>query len=66
MNVDSQCEAIARHLRAGKTLTALQALRKFGSMRLGARVWDLKQRGMAIEKTMVTRGEKKVACYRKA
>jgi hypothetical protein len=63
MNVNSQREAIAKHLRSGRAITALDALRKFGCLRLSGRIYDLKQEGMEIEKIMVKRGEKTVASY---
>jgi hypothetical protein len=63
MNVNSQREAIGKHLLSGKALTALEALRKFNCLRLSGRIYDLKQEGMAIEKIMVRRGEKVVASY---
>lgn len=67
MNERTQCEAIRKHLKSGRSLTALDALKKFGSMRLGARIWDLKKQGMPIVKRMVevrSGGEaKKVARY---
>jgi hypothetical protein len=44
----SQRAAIARHLKSGKSLTALEALNKFGCLRLAARCYDLKQQGMSI------------------
>lgn len=63
MNERTQCEAIRKHLKSGHSLTALEALRKFGSLRLGARVWELKRDGMQIVKRMVRVGEKTVARY---
>jgi hypothetical protein len=63
MNVRSQCQAIERHLRSGRAITALEALQKFGCFRLAARIFDLKDRGLPIRKQMVKRGEAKVASY---
>ena len=49
-------------------ITALQALRDFGCMRLGARIWDLRQRGHRIACKLVTvptrAGRARVAQYR--
>ena len=45
----SQCAAIRRHLEAGKTITAIEALDAFGCFRLAARIDDLKNAGMLIE-----------------
>lgn len=67
MNESSQREAIAKHLKSGKSITALEALHKFRCLRLGARVWELKQSGMPIVKRMIQvgrRGEaKRIARY---
>jgi hypothetical protein len=57
-----------RHRPGG--LTALDALRDFGCMRLGARVWELKRDGHRVESELVeveTRdGTARVARYRLA
>ena len=67
MNDKSQKVAIANYLRSGKSLTALEALDKFGCLRLGARIWELKQEGRQIMKytARVGRGQetKRIACY---
>lgn len=63
MSTKSQRESIAKHLQSGRAITALEALRKFGSLRLGARIYELKREGMPIQKLMVRRGEKVVASY---
>lgn len=61
---DTQNAVILRHLKSGKTITPLQALARFGCLRLGARIYDLKKRGYKIVKTMVdTEKGKKVASY---
>jgi hypothetical protein len=44
----SQRAAIARHLKAGRSLTALEALQKFGCLRLAGRIFELKQQGADI------------------
>lgn len=38
---DSQNSAILSALKAGRILSPLDALREFGCMRLGARIWGL-------------------------
>lgn len=62
----TQTEAILAHLRSGKTITPRQADRIYGCMRLGARIWDLKQDGHQIVKRMVydRRSRKHWAEYR--
>lgn len=59
----SQTHRILKHLKSGKTLTPLQALDKFGTLRLGARVLDLRQAGYPIRTTMVRKGGARVAEY---
>ena len=54
---------ILRHLQSGRTLTALQCLDKFGTMRLGARVHELRSEGHAITSEIITKGGKKFARY---
>lgn len=63
-NTQSQCLSILRHLQRGKSINPLQALNQYGCFRLGARIYDLKQRGYLIEKRMVkTANGKKYAEY---
>jgi len=63
--MQSQNKAIKKHLKSGKTLTPLQALKLFGTMRLASRVCELKDEdeGMDILTTMVKVGRKRVARY---
>ncbi len=63
MSHQSQCQRILAYLRSGHTLTPIQALRKFGCFRLGARCWDLKQDGYPIKSERVRRGNKVFARY---
>jgi hypothetical protein len=53
MSNESQCSQILKHLQSGKSITALDALYQFGSLRLGARIWDLRQRGVKIKAEMI-------------
>jgi hypothetical protein len=60
----NQAERILAYLRTGARLTPLEALDRFGCFRLGARIWELKQRGAAISCRLVeTAGGKRVAEY---
>lgn len=58
----SQCNQIAAWLRAGHTITALQALNLFGCMRLASRICDLRERGMDIKKQRVQLPSGKYVC----
>ncbi len=61
----SQSIQILRHLAAGNSITPLEALRRFGCMRLGARIWELKrQRWPIVSTTILTPSGKRVAKYR--
>ena len=44
----SQTDAILRHLKAGRVLTPLDALHRFGTLRLAARCHDLRAAGHDI------------------
>lgn len=62
--MSAQAQDILAHLRAGHTITPLEALANFGCLRLGARVWDLKQDGHQIGREMVALPNgKRVARY---
>lgn len=61
---DSQNSMVLDHLVSGKKLTPLEAIRRFGCLRLGARVYELKRRGHRIKAEIVTRNNRRVAEYR--
>ncbi len=44
----SQTENILAHLKNGRSLTAIECLEKFGSLRLAARIHDLRELGHNI------------------
>ncbi|MFG0381078.1 helix-turn-helix domain-containing protein [Pseudomonas sp. zbq_18] len=46
---NTQRAMIRRHLEAGNSLTALQALNHYGCARLASRIDELRQAGMNIE-----------------
>jgi len=49
----TQAEAILNFLKAGNKITPLEALERFGSLRLGAVIFELKKSGFVIESRMV-------------
>lgn len=55
------------HLKGVGPITPLDALKKYGIMRLGARVWDLRKEGVPIKTDIITvktrSGEARVARY---
>ena len=60
----TQAEAILAYLKAGATLTPLEALDRFGCLRLGARCFDLRRKGEPVRSRFVaTPSGKHVAQY---
>lgn len=53
MKDKSQQQKILSYLLKGYRITPLEALSKFGCLRLGARIWNLKHMGHKIEREMV-------------
>jgi hypothetical protein len=49
----TQTEQVLEHLRTQGPLTQPEALRRLGCLRLGVRIWDLKQRGYTIETDLI-------------
>lgn len=45
----TQCAMIREHLMQGHTITSLEALQRFGCMRLASRICDLRDKGMDIK-----------------
>lgn len=61
----AQTIQILEHMRAGNSITPIEALQLCGCMRLGARIYDLKQAGHVIN-TLMVKDEKsgaRYACY---
>lgn len=49
----TQCDLILRYMQDEGGITPWEAMREFGCMRLGARIWDLKRRGVEISRELV-------------
>ena len=60
----TQSDRIIDYLATGRALTPLKALHKFGTFRLGARIYDLKQEGHNIVSKRVRKGNVVVSEYR--
>jgi len=50
--MDTQCNQLLERLKRGP-ITPLEALNELGIMRLGGRIYDLRQAGHQIDKEMV-------------
>lgn len=62
---ESQTKRILAYLQKGSGITPLYALRMFGCLRLGARIYDLKKAGHSIATEIVDVGDgKRVARYK--
>lgn len=60
----SQKDAVLEYLKGGRQLTPLEALKRFGCLRLSGRILELRQEGHRIETTMVEVGnDKRVGSY---
>lgn len=60
----SQAKRILAYMKAGNRITPIEALEKFGSFRLGARIADLRADGHDIQSEFVTTPTgKRVKCY---
>jgi len=64
--ITSQTKLIEQHLKSGKAITPIDALNLYGCFRLGARIFDLKEKGLDIVTDMVQSGKKRFATYRLA
>jgi hypothetical protein len=58
-----QSDKILSHLKRGRTLTTLQAMRDFGCCRLAARIADLKAAGHKISAYWAKQGSQRVYRY---
>lgn len=61
---ESQNKAILAYLKAGNTITAIEALARFQCMRLAARIKDLRDMGYNIIANTVSCNGKRFAEYR--
>jgi len=59
----SQANQILKCLESGASLTAIDALKRFGCLRLAARIEDLRSEGHPIITTMVMKNDSRVARY---
>lgn len=60
----SQTKLILEYLRQGNSLTPLEALNRFQTMRLASRILDLKREGHLIQTEIINKGSKSFASYK--
>ena len=59
----SQEQQILKDLEKGKRITALDAFKKYGCLRLAARIREIKNAGYNVDKNMVKKTGKTFASY---
>ena len=59
----TQDQLILAHLLTGKTITPIEALRKYGTFRLSARVFNLRKQGYNVVTDIVYKNGKHFASY---
>lgn len=60
----SQTEQIKAHLEAGHSITSLDALRRFGCLRLSGRIYELvNDHGLNVASEMISVNGKRIARY---
>ena len=60
---NSQNTQILKALKKGARITPMDALKRFGCFRLGARIAELRRAGHDIKTRMVSKGDKRFAEY---
>lgn len=65
MTTESQTKKILTFLLKGGKLTAIDALKKFNCLRLGARIWNIKQMNKynIVREFVTTKSNKRVVRY---
>ena len=59
----TQSEAILKHLKSGDTITSLEALQRYGCLRLAAVIHSLRKEGFDVGTEMVDVNGKTIAEY---
>lgn len=63
MERETQTKKILERLQDGYKITALEAFKMYGSLRLSSIIFSLRGRGYNIHTEMVTRNKKRIAEY---
>jgi hypothetical protein len=59
----TQTQQIREHLLKHNSITPLEALRKFGCMRLAARIEELRRTGFSVQTAIVQRNGRRYGKY---
>lgn len=59
----NQTQAIKDHLLKHNSITPLEALKKFGCMRLAARIRELRREGFSVQTAIVTKRGRRYGKY---
>lgn len=62
--METHNKLILKHLKQGRSITAMEALKLWGCMRLSARIFDLREAGHNIKTTRIEVNGKIIAEYR--
>lgn len=54
----TQCDKILRYMTEVGSITPMEAMEEFACMRLGARIFDLRKKGVPIVKETITRNNR--------
>jgi hypothetical protein len=60
---ESQNAKILKHLKSGRSITAIEALELYGCFRLAARIANIEKKGFIIDSKYETRGGKTYSRY---
>lgn len=63
MEKETQTKVILERLQDGDKITALEAFKACGSLRLSSIIYNLRDKGYNIRTKMVTRNNKRIAEY---
>lgn len=61
--MESQNKAILKHLKSGKSITAIEAFVLYGLLSCGSRIFYLRRAGHNIKTTMIEKNGKRFAKY---
>ena len=63
LKAGSQCEVLLAHVAGGRTITTIEAFRRYRITTLSQRMGELRRRGHDIQSALIETGGKRVAQY---